>query len=171
MTDALLARGIAEERLVLVEYNPEFCTLLAKRYPKATVVQGDAYALEATVSPHLKKQAAAVVSSLPLFTKPEKLRLALLNNAFELMTPGAPSSSSPMRPSRPCRASARISRRMSARASGRTFRRPASGSIAACRPDNQTCTSGARMAALLGQPTRRFQTLRRQEFRLNSREA
>ncbi len=31
-----------------------------------------------------------MVSSLPLFTKPEKLRLALLNSAFELMTPGAP---------------------------------------------------------------------------------
>lgn len=90
VTDALLARGIAEERLVLVEFNPEFCVLLAKRYPKATIVQGDAYALEAVVAPHLKKPAAAVVSSLPLFTKPEKLRLALLERAFALMTPGAP---------------------------------------------------------------------------------
>ena len=90
VTDALIARGIAEERLVLVEYNPEFCTLLAKRYPRATIVQGDAYALETVVAPHLKKPAAAVVSSLPLFTKPEKLRLALLDRAFGLMSPGAP---------------------------------------------------------------------------------
>lgn len=90
VTDALLARGIAEERLVLVEFNPEFCALLARRYPKATIVQGDAYALETVVAPHLKKPAAAVVSSLPLFTKPEKLRLELLNRAFGLMVPGAP---------------------------------------------------------------------------------
>jgi phosphatidylethanolamine/phosphatidyl-N-methylethanolamine N-methyltransferase len=90
VTEALIARGVAEERLVLVEYNPAFCALLAKRYPRATIVQGDAYALETVVAPHLKQPAAAVVSSLPLFTKPEKLRLALLDSAFSLLAPGAP---------------------------------------------------------------------------------
>lgn len=90
VTDALIARGVAEERLVLVEFNPEFCALLAKRYPKATIVEGDAYALDAVVAPHLCKPAAACVSSLPLFTKPERQRLALLERAFALMGPGAP---------------------------------------------------------------------------------
>src|SRR5262245_1677604 len=45
VTEALVAHGVAESRLVLLEYNPEFCELLRRRFPAATVVQGDAYAL------------------------------------------------------------------------------------------------------------------------------
>jgi phosphatidylethanolamine/phosphatidyl-N-methylethanolamine N-methyltransferase len=40
---------------------------------------------------HLTRQpAAAVVSGLPLFTKPLRVRLRLLRDAFALMRPGAP---------------------------------------------------------------------------------
>ena len=49
VTDALIARGVAPERLVLVEFDPDFCRLLRQRYPAATVVQGDAYDLAATL--------------------------------------------------------------------------------------------------------------------------
>src|SRR5688572_779200 len=45
VTEALLARGVAESRLVLVEFNPHFCRILRTRYPEATVLQGDAYSL------------------------------------------------------------------------------------------------------------------------------
>lgn len=90
VTDALIARGISEDRLVLIEFNPEFCVLLKKRYPRATVIEGDAYALGRTLMDRLAAPAAALVSSLPLFTRPEKLRLALLREAFGLMRPGAP---------------------------------------------------------------------------------
>ena len=45
VTEALIERGIDESRLILVEYSPEFCELLSKRFPRATIVQGDAYAL------------------------------------------------------------------------------------------------------------------------------
>lgn len=90
VTDALIARGIAEERLILVEFNPEFCTLLRKRYPKARIIQGDAYALDATLAGLSHQPAAACISSLPLMTKSERVRLALLFSAFERMHPGAP---------------------------------------------------------------------------------
>src|SRR5690606_25291984 len=43
VTEALVEQGVAPERLVLVEFNPTFCQLLRQRFPKATVVQGDAY--------------------------------------------------------------------------------------------------------------------------------
>src|SRR5919199_3348925 len=49
VTDALVRRGVAQDRLVLVEYNPEFCKLLKRRLPKATIVQGDAYDLPASL--------------------------------------------------------------------------------------------------------------------------
>jgi phosphatidylethanolamine/phosphatidyl-N-methylethanolamine N-methyltransferase len=90
VTEALVERGIAPERLFLIEFDPEFCTLLRERYPSATVVQGDAYSLRQTLADVLRTPAAAFVSGLPLFNKPLKLRLNLLDQAFGLMAPGAP---------------------------------------------------------------------------------
>lgn len=90
VTEALIARGLDPSRLVLVEFNTEFCHLMSRRYPTATVVHGDAYTLTRTLRHQLAEPAAAVVSSLPLFTKPLLHRLTLLNAAFRLMQPGAP---------------------------------------------------------------------------------
>jgi phosphatidylethanolamine/phosphatidyl-N-methylethanolamine N-methyltransferase len=90
VTDALIRRGVAQDRLVLVEYSPEFCQLLKRRFPKATIIQGDAYDLEDSVGEVLREPAAATVSSLPLFTKPMDLRLDLLAAAHGLMHPNAP---------------------------------------------------------------------------------
>jgi len=81
---------VAPARLVLVEFNPHFCRLLRERYPTATVIQGDAYGLRHLLTTLVQKPAAAVVSGLPLFTKPLHLRLRLLYEAFALMMPGAP---------------------------------------------------------------------------------
>ena len=70
ITNALIAHGVEQKRLVLVEYNPGFCALLRDRYPQATVVQGDAYALRDSLWDVLSAPASAVVSGLPLVTKP-----------------------------------------------------------------------------------------------------
>ena len=90
VTAALVEQGIEPSRMVLVEFNPTFCRLLRTRYPEATVVQGDAYGLKRLLGTLLRQPAAAVVSGLPLFTKPLKFRLRLLTDAFALLTPGAP---------------------------------------------------------------------------------
>jgi phosphatidylethanolamine/phosphatidyl-N-methylethanolamine N-methyltransferase len=90
VTDALIRRGVAQDRLVLIEYNPEFCQLLKRRFPKATIIQGDAYDLAETLSGILKEPAAAIVSSLPLFTKPMDQRLDLLETAQGMSHLGAP---------------------------------------------------------------------------------
>jgi phosphatidylethanolamine/phosphatidyl-N-methylethanolamine N-methyltransferase len=90
VTGALVAQGIDPSRLILLEFDPAFCRLLRQRYPTATVVQGDAYSLARVLGGHLTTPAAAVVSGLPLFTKPVKTRLKLLHQAFALMLPGAP---------------------------------------------------------------------------------
>jgi phosphatidylethanolamine/phosphatidyl-N-methylethanolamine N-methyltransferase len=89
VTEALIARGIAEERLVLVEFSKDFCRLLRKRFPRARVVEGDAYNLAATLSA-FREPAAAVVSSLPLMTRPEAQRLDLLRAGFAMMPAGCP---------------------------------------------------------------------------------
>ncbi|WP_430912505.1 class I SAM-dependent methyltransferase [Methylobacterium sp. sgz302541] len=90
VTEALIRRGIDEDRLVLVEFNPDFCRLLRSRFPRATVVPGDAYDIRRTLGTMLEAPGAATISSLPLFTKPLEQRLDLLNAAHDLMHPGAP---------------------------------------------------------------------------------
>src|SRR3954469_10124687 len=82
ITSALIDHGVDQKRLVLVEYNPSFCSLLRDRYPQATVVQGDAYALRTSLTDVLKAPASAVVSGLPLVTKPMMIRLKLIRDAF-----------------------------------------------------------------------------------------
>ena len=87
VTAALVERGVDPSRLVLVEYNPDFCRLLRTRYPTATVIQGDAYRLRRLLESSLKEPAAAVVSGLPLLTKPLRTRLRLI---WAPASPGAP---------------------------------------------------------------------------------
>lgn len=90
VTEALVAHGVDPARLVLVEFNPDFCRLLSKRYPTATVLQGDAYRLRRLVQDALKEPAAAVVSSLPLLTKPLRTRLRLTADVMAVIAPHAP---------------------------------------------------------------------------------
>jgi phosphatidylethanolamine/phosphatidyl-N-methylethanolamine N-methyltransferase len=90
ITNALIEHGVDQKRLVLVEYNPGFCALLRDRYPQAKVVQGDAYKLRDSLWDVLHIPASAVVSGLPLVTKPMLTRLKLIRDAFLALAPGAP---------------------------------------------------------------------------------
>jgi phosphatidylethanolamine/phosphatidyl-N-methylethanolamine N-methyltransferase len=90
VTEALVQHGVDPARLVLVEFNPSFCRLLRTRYPAATVVQGDAYKLRRLLETFVREPAAAVVSGLPLVTKPLRTRLRLIADAMSLLSPGAP---------------------------------------------------------------------------------
>jgi phosphatidylethanolamine/phosphatidyl-N-methylethanolamine N-methyltransferase len=90
ITSALIERGVDQKRLVLVEYNPGFCALLRDRYPHAKVVQGDAFTLRDSLRNVLSAPACAVVSGLPLVTKPMQTRLKLIRDAFVALAPGAP---------------------------------------------------------------------------------
>src|SRR5258707_3466927 len=70
ITSALIEHGIDQKRLVLVEYNPSFCALLRDRYPQATGVQGDAYALRDSPWNVLSLPASAGGSRPHLGTQP-----------------------------------------------------------------------------------------------------
>ena len=87
VTEALVARGVPVDKLVLVEYDASFCKLLERRFPGAHVLRGDAYRLSDTLK-HLNGAAVStIVSSLPLLNRPERERLQLLDEAFALMGP------------------------------------------------------------------------------------
>lgn len=90
VTEALIERGVAPERLVLIEFNAEFVPLLRRRFPGVTVVRGDGYHVERTLGGKLDKPLTATVSSLPLLTKPVRHRVRLLDQCFAMSRPGAP---------------------------------------------------------------------------------
>ncbi|WP_428644878.1 class I SAM-dependent methyltransferase [Roseibium sp.] len=99
VTKALMERGFSHQQLNLIEYSPDFCDLLSLRYPGMKVIQGDAYALRATLKhaggfsldgAEAGQKLDGIVSSLPLLTRPEPVRKALLDEAFGLLKPGAP---------------------------------------------------------------------------------
>lgn len=93
VTQALLDRGIAPERIVSIEYNADFCSLLRQRYPGVHFVQGDAYRLPQAIAGLVGSRPfplSAVVSSLPLFTRPLPERTRLLDDSFTRMEPNAP---------------------------------------------------------------------------------
>jgi phosphatidylethanolamine/phosphatidyl-N-methylethanolamine N-methyltransferase len=85
VTNALIARGIARERLVLVECDACFSRMLSERFPLTRVVCGDAFNLRASVFGHVSGPVTAVVSSLPLLNELPHRRLRLLEEAFDLM--------------------------------------------------------------------------------------
>ena len=99
VTKALFDRGFAHRQLNLIEFSEDFCELLSLRYPGLAVHQADAYALtEALQKPGgffaqetpENNALDGIVSSLPLLTRPESVRRALLDEALGLLKPGAP---------------------------------------------------------------------------------
>lgn len=93
VTQALIERGVAPERIVSIEYNGDFCSLLRQRYPGVHFVHGDAYRMPQAIADIVgdePRPLAAVVSSLPLFTRPLPERVRLLDESFARMEPGAP---------------------------------------------------------------------------------
>jgi len=90
VTEALIERGIAQERITVIEYDREFAELVAKRFPKACVVRGDAFDFVRTLGAILDQPFAAIVSGLPLLNHPPVKRRALIESALEHLHPGAP---------------------------------------------------------------------------------
>jgi phosphatidylethanolamine/phosphatidyl-N-methylethanolamine N-methyltransferase len=90
VTAALLERGIDPKRLVLVEYDKDFCAVLRGKFPDVKVVQGDAFALDQTLQGHVSFPLAAIVSSLPLLNFAPEQRQRLIESAMRLMRPQSP---------------------------------------------------------------------------------
>lgn len=90
VTAALLQRGVAPQRLLAIEYNPDFAAHIQDRFPGVGVTVGDAYHFIDTLSGVSVGKVAAVVSSLPLFTQPPLRRRHLLEQAMAALEPGRP---------------------------------------------------------------------------------
>lgn len=83
-TRALLARGVRERDLTLVESGPDFAEMLQSRFPEARVLCMNASRLREEAF-FENAPAAAVVSGLPLRNMPRHRVLAILIAAFHCM--------------------------------------------------------------------------------------
>ena len=91
VTQCLIERGVPESSLHLVEYSEEFCVLLRARFPKAKVTHGDAYQVAAEIESHADgRRLEAVISGLPLFTKPDQQREIVVGAPLARMAAGRP---------------------------------------------------------------------------------
>ena len=90
VTEALLERGVAAGRIVSIEFNPDFCALLRRRFPDVRIVEGDAYGFSRTLAGKAEGELSAVVSSLPLFTRPPEQRRQLILDALDRLPAGRP---------------------------------------------------------------------------------
>jgi phosphatidylethanolamine/phosphatidyl-N-methylethanolamine N-methyltransferase len=86
-TRALLARGVSEPDLTLIEYGSDFVRLLSVRFPSARVLWMDASWL-AREKIFEGAPLGAVVSGLPLLAMPPRKVMAILAGAFGHLRPG-----------------------------------------------------------------------------------
>ncbi|TBB69127.1 methyltransferase domain-containing protein [Rhizobium leguminosarum bv. viciae] len=86
-TRALLARGVSEADLTLIEYGPEFINSLQARFPTARVLQMDAAHL-AIADIFEGEPVGAVVSGLPLLSMSPSKIASIMAGAFAYMRPG-----------------------------------------------------------------------------------
>jgi phosphatidylethanolamine/phosphatidyl-N-methylethanolamine N-methyltransferase len=90
VTEALIARGVSQERLTAIEFDPDFTRLVASRYPKARVITGDAFDLDGTLGTAAAPLFAAIISGLPLLNHAPDRRCNFIDRALERLKPGAP---------------------------------------------------------------------------------
>jgi phosphatidylethanolamine/phosphatidyl-N-methylethanolamine N-methyltransferase len=90
VTRAILASGVAPERLVVIERDPMLHKHLVERFPGVKVLLGDALHLPSLLKRHHIAPVAAIVSSLPLLSLKKSIQLRIGAQAFAVLEPGAP---------------------------------------------------------------------------------
>jgi phosphatidylethanolamine/phosphatidyl-N-methylethanolamine N-methyltransferase len=89
VTQALLAAGIAPQRLAMVERDAELARFLRRHFPAPKTVEGDAMRLPDLLRDFGVAKVAAVVSSLPLLSLPAEVVDGIVRGVFAALPPGA----------------------------------------------------------------------------------
>ncbi len=86
VTHALLERGVAPDRLIVLELSPRFSHRLRKRYSQLEIITGNAADLGQLIP--AGKKVSAIVSSLPLCSLPATVTQAILSQWQPLLAHG-----------------------------------------------------------------------------------
>jgi phosphatidylethanolamine/phosphatidyl-N-methylethanolamine N-methyltransferase len=89
VTDALIKRGLREDRLVAIERNPKMARLLREKFPRAQIINGDAWHLDHLLRSRREpiESVGAVISSLPLLNFPPEEAEALTQKIRSVLEP------------------------------------------------------------------------------------
>lgn len=87
-TQALINYGVPPDRIIAVEHDAAFCRVLAERFPKVSIVHGDAFDLDATLSGFSDIRFSAALSGLPLLSFPKQVRMKCIDGVLDRMMPG-----------------------------------------------------------------------------------
>lgn len=90
ITRAILARGVAPENLVSVEYSSQFYGHLVDKFPGVNFINGDAFDIEETLAGYRGQKFDCVISGIPLLNFPMHARVKLVESLLDLMPPGRP---------------------------------------------------------------------------------
>ncbi len=87
VTEALLAAGIAPERLFVIEIDPALCTYLRRQFPQAQIIQGDATKLGELLPRKWIGKVPVVISGIPMVTLPLDVQRRMIDSWFSVMSP------------------------------------------------------------------------------------
>ncbi len=90
ITKAILARGVAPEKLVAIEYSTEFYHHLVETFTGVNFIRGDAFDLSRTLGVLSGQTFDSVVSGIPLLNFPMAARVKLLEDVLDRLPPGRP---------------------------------------------------------------------------------
>jgi phosphatidylethanolamine/phosphatidyl-N-methylethanolamine N-methyltransferase len=88
-TRCILAKGLPECDLTLVENSPNFTALLRQRYPTAQLLEMDVTRMRHGDLPWQDMQAQAVISGLPLLTMGLRAQWNVVGACMQSLRPGA----------------------------------------------------------------------------------
>jgi phosphatidylethanolamine/phosphatidyl-N-methylethanolamine N-methyltransferase len=89
VTDMLIKRGLREDRLIAIERNPKMARLLRDKFPRAQIINGDAWQLDHLLRSRREpiESVGAVISSLPLLNFPHEEAEALTQKIRAVLEP------------------------------------------------------------------------------------
>ena len=89
-TGALIARGVSAERIMAIEFDPNFAQLVAQRYSGVKVISGDAFDLVKTLGGRATEPFIGAISGVPLLNHSMERRQVFLSGVLARLKPGAP---------------------------------------------------------------------------------
>lgn len=90
ITKAILATGIAPEKLYSIEYSEDFVGHLQQLFPRANVIQGDAFDLDGALGDAKDLTFDCAISGVPLLNFPVAQRVRYVESILSRLPAGRP---------------------------------------------------------------------------------